>query len=443
MESLRPVRWREGMFLRPHHLQQLDLFLESRQVGYLEATAHFGWGLVRMEMKEEALANFVIDVRSLRAILPDGTLVDVPGNARLPSRNVNAKSFDIGTPIEILLGVRRIEERRPLTLAEGPGKGETRFLPVEEEVYDLDVGREPAPLERLEYDMQLFLANEPTQGYETLPVTCLSLTGNPSRPLEIARGFAPPTLVLAASPELHGSARAVVERLATVLRKLDEVRASEKVRELILFQALAGCLPVLRDMVRLGNVHPRSCYQEMARLAGTLFFRDEEARSFDEIPEYDHRAPGPVFASLRDLIHQLSEPVFVSRYRRIPFEREGDQFKIAAPGEARTPGARFFLEVQAVDSVPKIKTLFMQARISSRARIEHLARFALPGIATELQNAAPPELPPGQTATYLRMKIDESAEWTTHVLPAEELVVSILNAPEDVKIALVVVLPES
>src|SRR6185295_11703868 len=112
------------------------------------------------------------------------------------SRNVEPKRPDPRTARGVLLGLRRIEERRPLTLAEGPGRGETRFLPIDEEVYDLDVGRELAPIERMEYDLQLFLDNEPTQGYEVLPVVSLKLTGSPLKPLEIASGFAPPALVL-------------------------------------------------------------------------------------------------------------------------------------------------------------------------------------------------------------------------------------------------------
>jgi predicted component of type VI protein secretion system len=140
-------------------------------------------------------------------------------------------------------------------------------------VFDLDVGREAAPIERMEYDLQLFLDSEPTQGYEVLAIASLSLTGNPSKPLILTPGFTGPVLSLAASPSLHGSTRSVVERLATVLRKLDDVRGSEKVRELILYQALAGCLPILRDLVRVGNVHPRICYLEMARLGDTLLSR--------------------------------------------------------------------------------------------------------------------------------------------------------------------------
>jgi len=136
MEPLRPIRWREGMFVRPHHFQQFDLNLEARQVAYHQALVGNGWGIVRLEIAEELLANYTFEVRTLRAVLPDGTLVDVPGNGRLPGRTIDPKQLDLGSPREILLGVRRVEERRPLTLESGPGRGETRYLPVEEEVFD-------------------------------------------------------------------------------------------------------------------------------------------------------------------------------------------------------------------------------------------------------------------------------------------------------------------
>ena len=51
MAFLRPLRWKEGMFLRPHHLQQHDLFLESRDIAYMQGLEHYGWGLI-------ALRNF-------------------------------------------------------------------------------------------------------------------------------------------------------------------------------------------------------------------------------------------------------------------------------------------------------------------------------------------------------------------------------------------------
>ena len=84
--------------------------------------------------------------------------------------------------------------------------------------------------------------------------------------------------------------------------------------------------------------------------------------------------------------------------------------------------------------------LLMTARVSHPGRIEFLRANALPGVPTEAQSGPPPELPPGQSFTYFRLKHEET-EWTTHVAPAGELAAFIMNCPADVKISLIVVLP--
>ena len=70
--------------------------------------------------------------------------------------------------------------------------GDARHLPGEEEVYDLDAGRDPSPVERLLFNLRLFTDAEPTDGYETLPLARLLRTGNPARPVEVDAAFSPP-----------------------------------------------------------------------------------------------------------------------------------------------------------------------------------------------------------------------------------------------------------
>jgi type VI secretion system protein ImpJ len=429
------------MFLRPHHLQHYDLYLESREIGYLHALENYGWGLIRLEIQEDALDNHLLSVKALRAVLHDGTLIEVPGNARLPSRQIDKKVVEVGRTLDVSVGIHNVDERRPHAAPEGETPGLARYAPVTEEIYDLETGRDPIPVERLEYDLRVFLGDEPAHGYETIPITRLAMTGDPARPIGFAAGFAPPCLAISASKVLHGAARAVVERLATVLRDMGEVRGSDKASELILFQALSGSMPVLRDMVQDGMVHPRRVYHEMTRLAGTLYFRDETGRSFDEIPAYDHREPGPAFEGLRDLIHQLSRPVFERRYRRVPMVRVQDQYRVDVPAESKKPGARLYLEVLADDSAPQLRTIIMKAKISNQGRIDHLIRFALPGIATEAQPGPPPEMPPGQTGSFFRLKIEEGVEWPSQVVPAGDVAALLMGAPQDIKLNLIVILP--
>jgi predicted component of type VI protein secretion system len=64
----------------------------------------------------------------------------------------------------------------------------------------------------------------------------------------------------------------------------------------------------------------------------------------------------------------------------------------------------------------------------------------MPGVGIEAQPGPPPQLPVGQTGIFFRLK-HESPEWSTHVLPAGELDAFIMDAPGDLKMNLVVVLP--
>jgi type VI secretion system protein ImpJ len=442
MKIVKPVRWKEGMFLRPHHFQQYDLYLEARESCRLHSVESHEWGLLHAELDEDALANFVLNIRELRAVLPDGTLVDVPENARIAGRPFEDRMSEVGRALEVHVGVRDRDERGPQTPQDGAGTGDTRYLPTAEEVFDLDAGRDPVPVERLTHNLRIFLGEEPRDGYSSLPLARLVRTGDTVKPIRHDREFAPPALILAASPVLHEAARAVVERLSVVLRDLGQQRGGNDPDPLILYYGLSGSLPVLKDMVQEGRVHPRELYRELARLAGALFYRDKEGRSAEEIKLYDHREPAPVFLRLRDLISELSEIAIRKPYLRCPLERKGDLHSVALPEAIKRPGARFFLEVAAGESGQRLPTLMMTARISNPSRIDFLRANALPGVPTEVQSGPPPGLPRGQTGTYYRLKHEEG-EWTTHVAKADAMAAFIMNCPQDVHINLIIMFPEA
>jgi type VI secretion system protein ImpJ len=440
MKLIKPMRWKEGMFLRPQHFQQYDLYLENREFSRFQSLESFGWGLLRLEIDKEALGNFVFDVKQLTAVLPEGAIVDVPGNSRIGRRPFDALMKEVGRPMNVSVGVRARDTRGPLTVPAGEGSGEARFVAAEEEAYDLDAGRDPAPLEKLTYNLRIFMGNEPTDGYEVVPVARLVRTGDPARPVETSADFSPPALMLSAASGLHDDARAVVEKLTTTLRDLGQKRGGNDPDPLILYYGLAGSLPVLKEMVQEGRVHPRAVYHELARLAGALFYRDKQGRSAEQIPPYDHYEPAKVFRSLRELIFELSEIVVERAFRICPMERDADLFKVVLPAEAKSPGAGFYLDIHAVDSLQKVDVMLMTARSSNPGRIDFLRANALPGVATESQPGPPQQLQ-GQPdlGKFFRLKHEEP-EWSTHVTPAGELAVFLMNCPDDVSIRLVVVL---
>ena len=442
MKLRKPLRWKEGMFLRPQHFQQYDLYLENREYSRFRSVQTYGWGLLSLDVDADALTNFVLQINQMHAVLPDGSLIDVPGNSRTGGRSFDGLMNEVGRSMDVAVGVRARDDRGPQTLSDATTTGDTRYVSVEEEVYDLDAGRDPAPLEKLTYNLRMFMGDEPTDGYETIPLVRLRRTGDTAHPVEIDPQFSAPALTLSASNALWDVTRAIVERLARKLEELGQMRGSGDPDPLIQYAVMAGQFAVLTEMVQEGNVHPRTVYSEIVRLAGALLFRDSAGRSVDIIPRYHHRDPGPVFQALQELVFSLCDPRDVRQYERCPMVRADDQFNVVLPDSAKQAGIKVYLEIESAEPPQQLSLKMMTARVSIPSRIEFLRVNGLPGVPTEQQPGPPPALPRGQTGTYYRLKHEEK-EWNSHVAGAGELTVFIMNCPQDVAISLVVVMPDA
>ena len=71
-----PVHWYEGLFLRPATFSSGRSLLESELVATSEQWDHpYNYGLHTLEYGKEALANHQFQIHTLKARMPDGTLV--------------------------------------------------------------------------------------------------------------------------------------------------------------------------------------------------------------------------------------------------------------------------------------------------------------------------------------------------------------------------------
>lgn len=70
-----PIRWHEGLFLRPQHLQAADRYWSELIATNGQWDHPYGYGLQAIEISREALANQQLQIHVLRARLRDGTIV--------------------------------------------------------------------------------------------------------------------------------------------------------------------------------------------------------------------------------------------------------------------------------------------------------------------------------------------------------------------------------
>jgi type VI secretion system protein ImpJ len=78
------VVWSEGLFLRPHHLQQSDRYLENLVESRVRHVTPYPWGFSRIEIDRDLAQQGKFSLRAAAGVMPDGTPFSMPGDCPLP-----------------------------------------------------------------------------------------------------------------------------------------------------------------------------------------------------------------------------------------------------------------------------------------------------------------------------------------------------------------------
>ena len=70
-----PVHWREGMFLRPHHFQQLNRQYGQHLAFLLDSQLPHRWGVLRLEIDERVLPTGTFRINECAVVLRDGLII--------------------------------------------------------------------------------------------------------------------------------------------------------------------------------------------------------------------------------------------------------------------------------------------------------------------------------------------------------------------------------
>src|SRR4029450_13491769 len=108
MKTLAPVSWTEGMFLKPHHFQQSDLFQDARLAYHLRTLNPFYWGVATMRVDPDALENMILRVTACDAVLPDGLVISYPSDARIAERSLPADFPPAAAALDVYLALRAL-----------------------------------------------------------------------------------------------------------------------------------------------------------------------------------------------------------------------------------------------------------------------------------------------------------------------------------------------
>lgn len=377
------VFWSEGLFLRPHHLQQSDRYVEHLLEKRVRHVTPYPWGFSRFEIDSDLSQQSKFALRHAAGVMQDGTPFDMPGESPLPEA-IDIPETAAGQICWLMIPVAAPNTREADdNLTESASRyvrsaetfiDSTSALRIEEEI---DIAHP-----RLTIDLR----KTPKPGYLGLGIARVLEVRD--RNILFDDKFVPPMLLCAGHPAIEGWLNRVVGWIDTKLDELARYAVDpssggglQSVDYLVL-QLLNRVSPVLLHFQHSRYVHPERLYEEFLRLAGELATFATTERRARQYPFYDHDNLEMVFEPVvRDIQDFLSARLGRRAIRLEIIERAQNAFVSPIRDRSLFRNATFVLEVAARRPLVEIQNDFPHLfKIGPNTKMNEIVHANLPGV---------------------------------------------------------------
>ncbi len=404
MSKYRKIVWNEGMLLTPHHFQQSDNYHEELLNSRVRSLMQHEYGVIDLQVSNEAVANGNFQITNCRAVMPDGLIVNVPDAEAVPDLRPVGNHFGVeAEKLGVHLVIPANKQGEANVQSSGGGAATNlRFLQEGALVKDETSGTNEQPIAYAKSNLRIIFDDELRDGFTSLKIAQLERT--PTGQLKVSDEYIPPILKVSASTWVANMLRQLVEILITKSGSLGEQRRSSnasladfttsEVAVFWLLNTINASIPTMAHYFRSPVIHPEKLYTEMATLVGKLMTFSLESHPKD-IVKYDHDDLYFTFFSLSSQLKDLLETVIPSRCVPIPLEKTRDTLYVGRIEDERLlKEAEFYLAVRAqmpeaklMEGVPRV------VKIASRDVIDSVIGSALPGVVLTLASPPPAPIP--------------------------------------------------
>ena len=395
MSSYSKVVWSEGLFLRPHHLQQNDRYHEHLVETRVRHATPYPWGFTDLEIDRDLAQQSKFALRRAVGVMPDGTPFDVPGDSPLPNpidvpdataKQIAWLSLPAAAPNTREVDEKDVQSASRFTAAAEMLVDTTSQLRIEEEI---DVA-----YPRLGFELR----KTAKPGYVSLPVA--EIVEVHDKKIIFDEKYVPPVLICSAHPVVTGWTDRVIGWVDNKLEELARYAADPTAGgglqsvDYFVLQLLNRHIPVLRHMRISGYVHPERLFEELLRLAGELATFATSERRARAYAAYDHDRLEPTFAPLiRDLQEFLSISFGRRAIRLEIVERRENAFVSTIRDRSLFRNATFVLEVSAGRPLTEIQTQFPNLfKLGPNTKMNDIVHAHLPGVALRHLPTPPPQI---------------------------------------------------
>jgi type VI secretion system protein ImpJ len=389
------VAWSEGLFLRPHHLQQNDRYHEHLLESRVRHATPYPWGFSELEIDRDLAQQSKFALRRAAGVMPDGTPFSIPNDSPLPPAIVvpeTAAGQIVWLSIPIgAANTREADDREAESAARYIIGAETFIdssstLRIEEEI---DVA-----FPRLGFELRK--TSKP--GYIGLGIA--KITEVRDKTIVFDEKYVPPVLLCQAHPVVEGWIDRAIGWIDNKLEELARYAADPSAGgglqsvEYLVLQLLNRHIAVLKHFSGSSYVHPERLFEEFLRLVGELATFATPERRAREYPRYDQDDLENVFGPvMRDLQDFLSARLGRRAIRLEIIERAQNAFVSPIRDRSLFRNATLLLEVTARRPLVEIQNDFPHLfKVGPNTKMNEIVHANLPGVPLVHLPTPPPHI---------------------------------------------------
>lgn len=414
------VYWGQGAFLSPQHLQRQDAFHTAYAMALHQRSQPYYWGFERLELREEALANGIVDVTRFALLTQSGARVEggstARGNGLVVERNLATLTVSSSDPIAVYLALSRDTTLASLARAEAgrvPVRHTLESLSIDD---PFDPQAPASEVDLLRYQVSIVTALD--DNAQAVLQTCevfkfAELIPNGPGRFKLSTDFVPSASSLMASANLARWTRGFRDLLLSkaqdfaAIKRQRGIRAAstsaQEVMRVAMMQTFARYLPAFQEAVRLQEVSPYALYQLLRALVAEFSVFSEDVSYFgglrddaaSELPVYDHDNLRGCFKLGFARGEQLIKALTVGAEVGITLVHDGRIYKAELPPALLdNDKTRFYLAIESeLRGQELAQRLTRTGKICTIEEMPRLLQAALFGLKIDLLPVPPEELP--------------------------------------------------
>ncbi|MBS0197463.1 MAG: type VI secretion system baseplate subunit TssK [Planctomycetes bacterium] len=427
MSSMGHIHWHEGLFLQPHHLQtfsrqQAETVWRERRLGWA-----YPYGVIDCRISTDALETMLVRIDRLRAVMPSGLEIDVPGNTDVPALDIKKTFANTPGGFTVSIAVPLWQSERANTVEENGTTESARvkrlFRVGEITRADENTGENTQPVLVRRVNARLVVDGDDTTDMEVLPLLRIVASAEGSTLPRLDARFIPPCMVISGNPglknllrDLGSAVEAARKEVVNQLTRGGFVLENLKGPQLLMLMRLrtlnrfAGTLPTLfaGGPGGAGAISPFDAYLILRELLGELAALSPERDQF-EASRYEHDLPGVVFGELDRKIRPLLRGDIAKRFLQVPFVMDGGVLAASLTEEHFTAPNGYFLGVRTKMDPTRLGKL-VEDQDKFKLMPKTMIKLNIFGVKLQEERHPPMELPSAVDLHYFRLDAGQSAK---------------------------------